>query len=155
MLDLEVLRTDVLSLLADLLVHGGLLLVQVLYHLTQSVVHCVEALELLIHILGLILHVLDFLFSGPDLALQLLDLVVKHELELFKFLGTLLELVNLLLFIADETIRLFNLLILGLDVLILDEKKCTFLSLSFYSCKFCSVISKFFFYSSISAYSYF
>jgi hypothetical protein len=34
---------------------------------------------------------LDFDFTGPDVALEFLDLVVKHELEFLEFLGFLLQ----------------------------------------------------------------
>lgn len=43
-------------------------------------------LQLEIHLLYLLLHVRDFLLAWLDLSLQLLYLVVQHELELLQLL---------------------------------------------------------------------
>ncbi len=47
-------------------------------------------LELLSHFVGLFIKLLDFEFSGSNVSLKFLNLVIQHKLELFKFLSFLL-----------------------------------------------------------------
>lgn len=54
-------------------------------------------LELLTHFVGLLVQLLDLNFSGSNIALKFLDLVVEDELELLQLLSLLLQLVYLLL----------------------------------------------------------
>lgn len=62
-----------------------------------------------IHVLDLVLHVGNFDLSRLNLFLELLDLVVQHELELFQLLILLLELKDTLLLVADCLVALFDL----------------------------------------------
>lgn len=63
-----------------------------LQHLLLEVsILAVEQLEVGVHAHHLILHVGDFILSRFDLSLQLLDLVVQHELELLQLLIVLLQ----------------------------------------------------------------
>ena len=48
-------------------------------------------LELTPHLVGLVVQLLDLDLAGPDVALELLDLVVENELEFLEFLCLLLQ----------------------------------------------------------------
>lgn len=67
--------------------------------------------------------------TGSDISLQVFDFIVKHKLELLKFLGLLLEGVNLLFTSANISVLVLNLLnsngntlfeYFGLGILLLD-----------------------------------
>ena len=69
------------------------------------------------HLVSLLVEFLDLDFSRSNVSLQLFDLVIQHEFELFKLLDFLLEVQNsnLLLFQCD--ISLSNFRSFQLDVL--------------------------------------
>jgi len=66
--------------------------------------------NLSVHARDLLFHFGDLLLSGADVSLQLLDLVVKHELELLKLLRFLLQLIYSHHFISDRLLSLLDLL---------------------------------------------
>jgi len=74
-------------------------------------------LELLTHFVGLLVQLLDLNFSGSNIALKFLDLVVEDELELFEFLSLLLEVVNSLVLVTDGGLTLLNFALLRVDLL--------------------------------------
>ena len=74
-------------------------------------------LQFLLHFVFLLVQLLDGHFSGSDFSLQLFDLVIEHELELFQFLSLLLEVLNSLLLLSDSAISLPKLSLLRLDAL--------------------------------------
>jgi len=73
-------------------------------------------LELRSHLVRLLIQILYLDFSGSDISLQLFDFIVKHEFELFKLLGLLLELKDAVVFLLDCLLALQDLLLLGLDL---------------------------------------
>ena len=66
----------------------------------------------LLHLLSFLFQLGYFLAPWPDVRSQLLDLVVKHKLELLQFLGFLFQVVYPLIFVSDGvlTFRKFKLL---------------------------------------------
>ena len=79
-------------------------------------------LELLAHLVGLLIQLLDLDLAGSNVTLELLDLVVKDEFELLKFLRLLLQIVDSLVFVADCC---FTLLYLAfLRIYLLTERVC-------------------------------
>jgi hypothetical protein len=65
-------------------------------------------LELLTHFVGLLVQLLDLNFSGSNIALKFLDLVIEDELELFELLSLFLEVVNSLVLVTDGGLTLLN-----------------------------------------------
>ena len=49
----------------------------------------------------MLIELLDEGFARPDLTFKFFDLVVEHELELFKLLGLLIEISDLAVLVAD------------------------------------------------------
>jgi len=86
--------------------HLLLSLAQVVDQVPQSSVGLVEFSEFLVHLVCLSLQIHNLLLPWGDVLLELLDLVVKHILELLQFLGLLLQLVDLLLAFADLLVSL-------------------------------------------------
>ena len=105
----------------DDLIHGSLFLVQFFHNRAQGVVHGVELLELLIQVIGFIFHLLDFLFSRAYLSFQLFYFVVQDEFELFKFLRSLFEFINLLFFVANDLIGFFDFGLFILNFLLISK----------------------------------
>ena len=69
------------------------------------------------HLVSLLVQFLDLDFSGSNVSLQLFDLVVQHEFELFKLLDFLLEVQNPNLFLVQGDIPLCNFSSFQLNVL--------------------------------------
>ena len=57
---------------------------------------------LLLHLVGLIFEIVDGLASGTNIALQLLNLIVKHKLEFLQLLGLLLQVMDPFVLISDR-----------------------------------------------------
>lgn len=65
---------------------------------------CADGLEVLhfdLHLIDLFVQRGDIVFTGKDIALQLLDLIIKHELELFELLRLLFEFNNASILVFD------------------------------------------------------
>ena len=65
---------------------------------------CTDGLEVLhfnLHLIDLFVERGDIVFTGKDIALKLLDLIIKHELELFELLRLLFELNNAGILVFD------------------------------------------------------
>ena len=75
-------------------------------------------LQLLVHFLGFLLQPRNLHLSGRNVALQLLDLVVQHKLELLQLLGLLLELVDAPFFLTNLRVLQFDLLGLLVDFIV-------------------------------------
>ena len=77
------------------------------------------------HFIGLLVELLDFDLFGANVTLELLNLVVKHELELFQLLNLLLQLAYLDVFLFDggdtSTILLFRGFDVDTDLLLLNH----------------------------------
>ena len=56
----------------------------------KVLINTVEVLELLTHLVSLLIQLLDFNFTGSNVTLEFLDLIIKYELEFFKLLSFLL-----------------------------------------------------------------
>jgi hypothetical protein len=74
---------------------------QIFYDQGQVVEHTLEMGLFLLHLIGLVLQLFNCGTTGSDVPLQLLDFVVEHEFEFFKFLSLFLEFADALLFIPD------------------------------------------------------
>ncbi len=66
-------------------------------------------LELLPHLIGLLIELLDLDLTGSDISLKLLDLVIEHELEFFKLLSLLFQIINSLILVADGSLSFLDL----------------------------------------------
>lgn len=75
---------------------------QVFYDQTQVHEDSLEVSLLLLHLVGLILEIVDGFASGTNITLQLLNLIVKHKLELLQFLGLLLQVMDPFVLISDR-----------------------------------------------------
>ena len=81
---------------------------QIINNKCEVLIHTVEVLELLTHLVGLLIQLLDLDLAGSNVTLELLDLVVKNELELLQLLRFLLQVVNSLVLITDCSFTLLN-----------------------------------------------
>lgn len=68
---------------AEFALESFLLHLQVFYNESKVFVNSFEVLNLLIHLVSLLLQVFNFFFAWTHSVLQLLDLVIQHELEFF------------------------------------------------------------------------
>jgi hypothetical protein len=91
---------------------------QIVNNQSQVLVDSVEELEFLAHFVGLLVELLDLKLSWPNVSLQLLNLVVEHELELFKLLGLLSQIINSLVLVFDGSGSLLQLTLLRLNGLL-------------------------------------
>lgn len=57
---------------------------------------------LLLHLVGLIFEIVDGLASGTNIALQLLNLIVEHKLELLQLLSLLLQVMDPFVLISNR-----------------------------------------------------
>ena len=64
--------------------------------------------KLVVHFVGLLRQFADLRLPWRNVTFKFLDLVVKHELELLKFLGFLLKAVDYFFTIADLVVFLMN-----------------------------------------------
>ena len=65
---------------------------------------CADGLEVLhfdLHLIDLFVQRGNIVFTGKDITLQFLDLIIKHELELFKLLSLLFEFNNASVFVFN------------------------------------------------------
>lgn len=69
----------------------------------------------LLHLFCFLFQLGYFLTSRPDVCAQLLDLVVKHKLELLQFLGFLLQVVDPLIFVSNSMLAFRQFKLLRLD----------------------------------------
>ena len=103
-LDENVISPYLGPILLDEFLHMFLPGPQVVYNITQVRVDLVVMLEVLIHFVSLLLETGDLHLSGCDVAFELLDFVVKHELELLELLRLLFQLIDLLFSITNQLI---------------------------------------------------
>ena len=71
---------------------------------------------LLLHLVGLIFEIVDGLASGTNIALQLLNLIVKHKLEFLQLLGLLLQVMDPFVLISDRSLSFGQFQSLALNV---------------------------------------
>jgi len=112
------LLIKVLSQVFDL---GGQTLLshsEIIHDKSKILIDSVEMLQLLPHDVGLLLELLNFNFSWADISLELLDFVIKNELELLKFLSLLFQVNNSLIFVLDSGLSLTELGLLRNDLLL-------------------------------------
>jgi len=112
------LLVKVLSQVFDL---GGQTLLshsEIIHDKSKILIDSVEMLQLLPHDVGLLLELLNFNFSWADISLELLDFVIKNELELLKFLSLLFQVNNSLIFVLDSGLSLTELGLLRNDLLL-------------------------------------
>jgi len=83
---------------------------------TEARVERVEVLELAIELVRLQLEFLDLVLLGSDVPLEVLNLVIEHKFEFFKFLGLLFKFEDLALAIRNLVILLGNQVLLDVDV---------------------------------------
>jgi hypothetical protein len=82
---------------------------EIIHNVPKVSINLVVMLQVFVHLICLLLESSDLHFPGRDISLQLLDLIVEHELELFELLSLLLELIDLFLLISDRVILILNL----------------------------------------------
>jgi len=114
----SLLLIKVLSQVFDL---GGQTLLshsEIIHDKSKILIDSVEMLQLLPHDVGLLLELLNFNFSWADISLELLDFVIKNELELLKFLSLLFQVNNSLIFVLDSGLSLTELGLLRNDLLL-------------------------------------
>lgn len=68
------------------------------------------------HLVGLIFEIVDGLASGTNIALQLLNLIVKHKLEFLQLLGLLLQVMDPFVLISDRSLSFGQFQSLALNV---------------------------------------
>ena len=108
-LDLDLVPSNLGSVLLDQLLHVLLSSSQVIHDVTQVSVDLVELSQVLVHVIRFFFQTSDFHATGSDVSLKFFDLVVQHELELLELLGFLFEGVDLLFFVTDHVVSLDNL----------------------------------------------
>ena len=74
---------------------------EILYDESQVCADGLEVLHFNLHLIDLFVERGDIVFTGKDVALKLLDLIIKHELELFELLRLLFELNNAGILVFD------------------------------------------------------
>lgn len=89
---------------------------QVFYDQTQVHEDSLEVSLLLLHLVGLILEIVDGFASGTNITLQLLNLIVKHKLELLQFLSLLLQVMDPFVLISDRGLSFGQFQSLALNV---------------------------------------
>jgi len=72
----------------------------------------IEMLKLLSHLVSLLVEFLDFNFTGSNITLKFLDFVIEDELEFFKLLSLLFQIINSLILVADGSLSFLNLTLL-------------------------------------------
>jgi hypothetical protein len=75
-------------------------------------------LQVLIHIISFLFKAGDLHLTGCDVPLELLDLIVEHELELLELLCLLLKLIDLLFSVTDKLVLRTDFRGLVLDLLL-------------------------------------
>lgn len=91
---------------------------EIINNQSQVLVDPIEVLQLLSHDIGLLLELLNFNFSWTDISLELLDLVIQDELELFKLLSFLSQVMDSLVFVLDGGFSLTQLRLLTDNLLL-------------------------------------
>jgi len=79
----NLVRPDLCSVLSDHVLHVLLSGLEIINDVTQVSVNSIIMLQVLVHVICLFLEPSDLLSSWCNVSLQLLDFVIKHELELF------------------------------------------------------------------------
>jgi hypothetical protein len=72
----------------------------------------IEMLKLLSHLVSLLVEFLDFNFTGSNITLKFRDFVIEDELEFFKLLSLLFQIINSLILVADGSLSFLDLTLL-------------------------------------------
>jgi len=72
----------------------------------------IEMLKFLSHLVSLLVEFLDFNFTGSNITLKFLDFVIEDELEFFKLLSLLFQIINSLILVADGSLSFLDLTLL-------------------------------------------
>jgi hypothetical protein len=72
----------------------------------------IEMLKLLSHLVSLLVEFLYFNFTGSNITLKFLDFVIEDELEFFKLLSLLFQIINSLILVADGSLSFLDLTLL-------------------------------------------
>jgi hypothetical protein len=89
---------------------------EILNNQEQVLVYTCEVVNFLFHRVSLLLQFVQLLLAGTNVALQLLDLVIQHKLELLKLLSLFLQIVNSLILVPNGSVALSKLTLLALNV---------------------------------------
>lgn len=117
-LDEDVVGSNLCSILLDKVLHMLLSCSELIDDVTKIGVDLVVMSQVLVHIVGLLLQSSDLHASWGNVSLQLLNFVIKDELELLELLGLLFKSIDLLLLVSDHVILLMNLETLLSNVLL-------------------------------------
>jgi hypothetical protein len=89
-LDFNIISSNLCSVFLDQLLHVLLTSSQVINNITKICVNLVKLSQVFVHVVGLFLQSSDLHSSWGNVSLELLDFVIKYELELLKLLSLLL-----------------------------------------------------------------
>lgn len=81
-------------------------------------INSLEVSKFLLHLVSFLFKYSNLSFSGTNVSLEFLDLVVEHEFELLKLLRLPTKFMNLAVFVLDGVITLFHLNTLTCDSLL-------------------------------------
>lgn len=110
-----VLPVDVFVQLLRLFVQSFLLELQIFDDELQVAVDTTEVLRLLVHLRRLLVQLLNIVSFWTNLALELLDLVIKHKFKLLQLLALLLQIVDFLVFVLNCSVTFSQLTLLTFD----------------------------------------
>lgn len=82
---------------------------------------CTDAMEVFdldLHLVDLLVEGGDVVFARQNVSLQLLDLVVKHELELLELLSLLFQLNNSSILVLNSSPPRLKFIFLGLNLIL-------------------------------------
>ena len=114
-----VLLLNLLNRVLHFLLHALALESHISDDQSQVLIDNVEMLRLCVHLSLLLLQSLDNLHPRSNPALQLLDLVIQHKLELFELHGSFTILINLELLVLNRLVSLLQLIFHTLNMRLL------------------------------------
>jgi len=111
------LLIELLSQMGNLVSETFLAHAQIINNQGKILIDSVEVLQFLSHFVGLLIQLLDLDFTGSNVTLELLYLIIKHELELLKFLCLLLQIIYSLILVTNRGLTLLYLSLLRVNLL--------------------------------------
>jgi len=113
----SLLLIKALSQMSDLVCETFLSHSQIINDQSKILIDSIEVFQFLSHFVCLLIQLLDFDFSGSNVTLKLLDLVIKDEFKLLKFLSFLFEVIYSLVLVFYCGFSLLDLTLLRVDLL--------------------------------------
>ena len=91
---------------------------EIVHDQVQVVTDALEVLHLDLHLVDTLVQGSNIVLTGQNISLELLDLVIKHKLELFKLLRLLLKLDDACVLVLNRGSSRLELLLLGLNLVL-------------------------------------